>query len=67
MAATYDPDNIERQKQWYDDDVTAVNTPMRKLLKNYSKVTPERVVPHVNEIVLLIFPPIPKGFLSNYI
>ena len=51
MAAKYDPQNAGRHKQWYDDDLAEVNAPIRKLLQTYSKVAPEEVVPHVNNIV----------------
>ena len=51
MAAEHDPHNAERHKQWYDDDLTEINEPMRRLLETYSKVEPNKVVEHVNDLV----------------
>ena len=53
MAAKSDPSNAERHKQWYDDNLTEVDMPIRKLLKSYSKIAAQEVVPHVNDIVIL--------------
>ena len=53
MAAKSDLSNAERHKQWYDNNLTEVDTPIRKLLESYSKVAAQEVVPHVNDIVIL--------------
>lgn len=51
MAATNDTSFPERNKGWYNKDLTEVNEPIRKLLEGYSKVPSEEVVKHVNQIV----------------
>jgi hypothetical protein len=53
MAATHAISKPTRHNQWYDEDLTEVNPQIRSLLETYSKVPPERVVPHVNAIVRL--------------
>lgn len=51
MAATNETSFPERNRGWYQDDLTEVNEPMRKLLENYSYVPSSEVVKHVNAIV----------------
>ena len=51
MAATNDTSLPERNRKWYQDDVTEVNEPIRKLLETYSKIPSDEVVKHVNQIV----------------
>ena len=51
MAATSDASLPERNKGWYQEDLTEVNEPIRKLLESYSKVPGGEVVKHVNKIV----------------
>lgn len=51
MAATNTTSLPERNKGWYQDDLTEVNEPIRKLLETYSKVPSSDVVKHVNTIV----------------
>ncbi|KAI9830511.1 MAG: hypothetical protein M1819_005469 [Sarea resinae] len=63
MAATRDISNAARNKQWYDEDLSEVNAPIRSLLETYSKVPPERVVPHINAILISIQRE--KGFAAN--
>ncbi|KAL8948259.1 MAG: hypothetical protein Q9222_005544 [Ikaeria aurantiellina] len=58
MAATNETSMPERNRRWYQDDLTEVNEPIRKLLENYSKVPNSEVVKHVNSIR-------ERGFASN--
>ncbi|KAI2624939.1 hypothetical protein GGR54DRAFT_654634 [Hypoxylon sp. NC1633] len=58
MAATNDTTHPERNKGWYQEDLTEVNEPLRKLLENYSKVPSSEVVKHVNNIRA-------RGFAAN--
>ncbi|KAI1094964.1 hypothetical protein F5B19DRAFT_393841 [Rostrohypoxylon terebratum] len=58
MAATNETSFPERNRGWYQDDLTDVNEPMRRLLENYSKVPGSEVVRHVNNIR-------ERGFASN--
>ena len=51
MAATNDTSLPERNKGWYQEDLTEVNEPIRKLLESYSKVPSREVVDHVNKVV----------------
>ena len=51
MAATNDTSLPERNKGWYQEDLTEVNEPIRKLLESYSRVPSAEVVKHVNQIV----------------
>ena len=51
MAATNETSLSERNKGWYQEDLTEVNEPIRKLLESYSKVPSGEVVKHVNKIV----------------
>lgn len=51
MAATNETSLSERNSGWYQDELTEVNEPIRKLLENYSKVPASEVVKHVNRIV----------------
>ena len=53
MAATNETSLSERNKGWYQEDLTEVNEPIRKLLESYSKVPSNEVVKHVNKIVSL--------------
>ncbi|KAG6355007.1 hypothetical protein INS49_004088 [Diaporthe citri] len=46
MAATNETSHPERNKGWYQEDLTEINQPMRDLLENYSKVPREKVVNH---------------------
>ncbi|KAI9730786.1 MAG: hypothetical protein M1818_008066 [Claussenomyces sp. TS43310] len=50
MAAVNDASIAARSKQWYDDDLTEVNAPIRALLETYSKVPPDQVVPYINKM-----------------
>lgn len=50
MAATNETSHPERNRGWYQEDLTEINQPMRDLLQNYSKVLSENVVKHVNNI-----------------
>lgn len=50
MAATNETSHPERNRGWYQEDVTEINQPMRDLLENYSEVPSEEVVKHVNNI-----------------
>ena len=52
MAANKETSFAERNRGWYQEDLTEVNEPVRKLLENYSKVPSEDVVKHVNKIVI---------------
>ena len=36
---------------WYKTDIGDVSEPARRLLENYSRIHPDRVVPHVAEVV----------------
>ncbi|KAI1505611.1 hypothetical protein F5X99DRAFT_367202, partial [Biscogniauxia marginata] len=58
MAVTNDTTFPEKTRGWYQDDLTEVNEPMRKLLENYSKVPRSEVVKHVNNMR-------ERGFASN--
>lgn len=58
MAATNETSHPERNRGWYQEDLTEINQPMRDLLVNYSKVPSEDVVKHVNLIR-------ERGFASN--
>ncbi|KAI1390189.1 uncharacterized protein F4822DRAFT_228375 [Hypoxylon trugodes] len=58
MAATNETSFPERNRGWYQDDLTEVNEPIRKLLESYSKVPSSEVVKHVNTIR-------ERGFASN--
>jgi len=51
MAATNETSFPERNRGWYQADLTEVNEPIRKLLEDYSKVPKDDVVKHVNTIV----------------
>ena len=51
MAATNDAADPERRKEWYEEDRTEVNEPMRNLLEKYANVPSEDVVKHVNNVV----------------
>ena len=51
MAATNETSSPHRNKGWYQEDLTEVNEPIRKLLESYSKVSSDEVVKHVNKIV----------------
>ena len=51
MAATNDTSLPERNKGWYQEDLTEVNEPIRSFLKSYSKVPSGEVGKHVNKIV----------------
>ena len=51
MAANSDASLPEQNKGWYQEDLTEVNEPIRKLLESYSKVPSGEVVKHVNKIV----------------
>lgn len=55
MAATNDTISQERNRGWYQDDLTEVNEPIRKLLENYSRIPSSEVVKHVNAIVSLSY------------
>lgn len=50
MAATNETSHPERNRGWYQEDLTEINQSMRDLLENYSKVPREKVVKHVNNI-----------------
>lgn len=50
MAATNETSHPERNRGWYQEDLTEINQPMRDLLEHYSKVPSEEVVKHVNNI-----------------
>lgn len=50
MAATNETSHPERNRGWYQEDLAEINSPMRDLLENYSKVHNEEVVKHVNNI-----------------
>ena len=54
MAANAVTSMPERHNKWYQDDVTEVNEPIRKLLESYSKVPSDKVVEHVNTIVSIL-------------
>ncbi|KAI0535552.1 hypothetical protein GGR58DRAFT_478607 [Xylaria digitata] len=58
MAATNETSFPERNRGWYQDQLTEVNEPIRKLLEGYSKVLPSEVVTHVNKIR-------ERGFTAN--
>ncbi|KAI2462846.1 hypothetical protein F4781DRAFT_418831 [Annulohypoxylon bovei var. microspora] len=58
MAATNETSSPERNKGWYQNDLTEVREPIRKLLETYSKVPSSEVVKHVNNIR-------ERGFASN--
>ncbi|KAI1081457.1 hypothetical protein F5B20DRAFT_536130 [Whalleya microplaca] len=58
MAATNETSFPERNRGWYQDDLTEVNEPIRKLLENYSKIPSPEVVKHVNTMR-------ERGFASN--
>ncbi|KAI1371993.1 hypothetical protein F4677DRAFT_276520 [Hypoxylon crocopeplum] len=58
MAATNETSFPERNRGWFQADLTEVNEPMRKLLENYSEVPSSDVVKHVNTIR-------ERGFASN--
>ena len=51
MAANNETSLPDRNRNWYQHDLTEVNPPMRKLLETYSKVPSGEVVSHVNKIV----------------
>lgn len=38
---------------WYKTDIGHVSEPARQLLENYSRIHPDRVVPHIAEVVSL--------------
>ncbi|KAI3396955.1 hypothetical protein diail_11355 [Diaporthe ilicicola] len=46
MAATNETSHPERNRGWYQEDLTEINEPMRDLLENYSKIPSEEVVMH---------------------
>ncbi|KAI1656046.1 hypothetical protein F4813DRAFT_365119 [Daldinia decipiens] len=58
MAATNETSFPERNRGWYQDDLTEINGPIRKLLENYSKIPSSEVVKHVNSIR-------ERGFAAN--
>ncbi|KAI1855077.1 hypothetical protein JX265_012265 [Neoarthrinium moseri] len=58
MAATNDKSSPKRNRGWYQDDLTEVNEPIRRLLESYSKVPSSDVVQHVNSIR-------ERGFAAN--
>ncbi|KAK7747783.1 hypothetical protein SLS62_008819 [Diatrype stigma] len=58
MAATNDTSSPERNRGWYQEYLTEVNEPIRKLLENYSKIPSSEVVNHVNDIR-------ERGFAAN--
>lgn len=41
----------ERHAEWYDPDITEAPAAIRTLLESYSKVAPDQVVSHINDIV----------------
>ena len=51
MAANNDTSLPERNRGWYQDDLTEVNEPIRRLLEDYSKIPSGEVVKHVNKVV----------------
>ena len=51
MAANHDTTLPERNRKWYQEDLSEVNGPIRELLESYSKIPSEEVVKHVNTIV----------------
>jgi hypothetical protein len=51
MAANHETSFPERNRGWYQEDLTEVNKPIRRLLEDYSKVPSADVVKHVNKIV----------------
>ena len=56
---------INKDVEWFIPNVQGIGQPARELLENYSKIPPERVIPHVLEIVsaplpLLSIPSLPK-------
>lgn len=55
MAANAETSMPQRHNKWYQDDVTEVNEPIRKLLESYSKVPSSEVVKHVNTIVSMLY------------
>ncbi|KAH8883469.1 hypothetical protein GQ53DRAFT_752953, partial [Thozetella sp. PMI_491] len=58
MAATNETSFPERNRGWYQQELTEVNEPIRKLLESYSKVPSSEVVEHVNKIR-------ERGFVAN--
>lgn len=51
MASTDTVSNAEKYSGWYVPDLTSVSDHTRMMLEDYSKVEPEKVVDHVNNIV----------------
>ncbi|KAL8775338.1 MAG: hypothetical protein Q9209_000345 [Squamulea sp. 1 TL-2023] len=66
MAANNDTSLPERNRKWYQDDLTEVNEPMRKLLESYAKVPSDEVVKHVNRIRELGFATNPYPCIGLY-
>ncbi|KAI1362329.1 hypothetical protein F5Y08DRAFT_312446 [Xylaria arbuscula] len=58
MAATNDTSSPERNRGWFQEELTEVNEPFRRLLEGYSKISPSEVVNRVNEVRK-------RGFAAN--
>ncbi|KAK2593112.1 hypothetical protein QQS21_009202 [Conoideocrella luteorostrata] len=58
MAATNETSSPERNRGWYQEDLTEINAPMHELLVKYSKIPTTQVITHVNDIRA-------KGFQAN--
>ncbi|KAI8965518.1 hypothetical protein F5Y11DRAFT_293717 [Daldinia sp. FL1419] len=58
MAATNETSSPEWNRGWYQDDLTEINGPIRKLLESYSKLPSSEVVKHINNIR-------ERGFTAN--
>jgi len=66
MAAAHDSSIAARSKQWYDDDISEVDGPIRALLEGYAKVPPKDVVAHVNEFRARAFAVNPYPCIGHY-
>ena len=40
--------------QWYTKEIDSIPPPMREVLEKYSGIPPERVIPHISELVSAI-------------
>ncbi|KAI1814028.1 hypothetical protein GGS20DRAFT_550275 [Poronia punctata] len=58
MAATNETSNPERNRGWFQDQLSEVNEPIRKLLEGYSRIPSSEIVEHVNRIR-------ERGFAAN--
>ena len=54
----------ESHRAWYADNVTTIPSEARELLEQYSKIPPEEVIPHVLNLVSLIYRLLPLSICA---